>query len=371
MKKFKNRKFIISLVVIILVVVGLVGLQVKAHAKENLETYQKYCTSDCTLTKVSNEQLNETIELREEEAKTNINKSNKSIENLTKYLNDHDLNDEEQKSLDAIKLNEVYTEKSDYTVDQLIELETNYKSVSKELSNLKETYRTRYLTSKIVANNKAIKKSKESLKDYDLDTTESKTKKTIDKKLTYDSEKHYSVNELSELNKVYKQAKEDYETLLSDTIKRTTAEKEKAEEQAIIDNAGVDYDTTLPDESYLEDSSSTNNDLTAPNEASSTGANASDYSSSNSSSNASSNSSSSSNSSNSTDACYDSQGRFNSDCINGDTYQDNNNSSGGRVCEYPSENAAISSAENQIQSNNMTGYGVYPCAGDTWEIDWF
>lgn len=367
MKIFKSKKFIISLAVIVLIIVGIVGVQVKAHAKENLEAYQKYCTSECTLTKVSNEQLDEIVKLREEEAKTNISKSNKSIEDLTKYLNDHDLSDEEQKSLDAIKLKEVYSNKSDYTVDQLIEMESNYKSVAKELSNLKESYRTRYLTSKIVTDNKAIKKSKESLKEYDLDENETKTKTAIDKKLTYDSEKNdYTVDELLDLNKVYKQAKEDYETLLSNTIKRTTADEEKAQEQAIIDAAGVDYDTTLPDEAYLNDSSSSDYDTSTTTNSSSTNSNSSSNASTSNSS-----SSSSSNSSNSTDACYDSQGRFNSDCLNGDTYQDNSNSSGGRVCEYPSESAAISTAENQIQSNNMTGYGVYPCAEGTWEIDWF
>lgn len=366
MKIFKSKKFIISLTVIVLIIVGIVGAQVKAHAKENLEAYQKYCTSECTLTKVSNDQLDETIELREEEAKININKSKKSIEDLTKYLNEHDLNDEEQKSFDAIKLKEVYSEKSDYTVDQLIEMESNYKSVAKELSNLKDSYRTRYLTSKIVANNKAIKKSKESLKEYDLDETETKTKKAIDKKLTYDTEKKYTVEELSDLNKVYKQAKDDYETLLSDTIKRTTADEKKAQEQAIIDAAGVDYDTTLPDEAYLNDSNSSDYDTSTTTNSSSTNSNSSSNASTSNSS-----SSSSSNSSGSTDSCYDSQGRFNSDCINGDTYQDNSNSSGGRVCEFQSESDAWAFGEaNAGMPGYSNGYGVYPCAEGTWEIYW-
>lgn len=368
MKIFKSKKFIISLAVIVLIIVGIVGGQVKAHAKENLEAYQKYCTSECSLTKVSNDQLDETIKLREEETKTNISKSKKSIESLTKYLNDHDLNDEEQKSLDAIKLKEEYSEDSDYTVDQLIEMESNYKSVAKELSNLKESYRTRYLTSKIVSNNKAIKKSKESLKEYDLDETETKTKKAIDKKLTYDTEKKYTVDELSDLNKVYKQAKEDYETLLSDTIKRTTADEEKAEQQAIIDNAGVDYDTTLPDEAYLNDSSSSDYDTSTDT---STTTNSGSTSSNSSASASNSNGSSGSNPSNSADACYDSQGRFNSDCLNGDTYQDNSNSSGGRVCEFQSESDAWAFGEaNAGMPGYSNGYGVYPCAEGTWEIYW-
>lgn len=348
MEKFKNKKVIVSIILIAVIIFGVIGIRV--HAKANLEAYQTYCTKNCTLTKVSNEQLDKTISDREAEAKASIEKSIEQIKNTKEYLSKQKLNETEQNTLSGIKLDEEYKSDNEYTVDQLITLETNYKDTVKKLNDVKDTYRSRDFTSKIVSNNKAINKTKSSLKKYDLNAAESKTQKAIDDKLTYDSAKIYSVKELENLNKIYTQAKSDYETLLSDTIKRTTAEKEKAALSANT-NYGTDYGNVMPSDEELAAASASNTSNTT-NKTKTT--------------------SKSNGASNSNDVCYDSQGRFNSACITNDNMEDNGNSSGeGRVCPYQSESAAISAAEKQLETNGYVGYGTYPCAQGTWEIGWF
>lgn len=368
MGKLKNKKFVVSLAGIVLMLVLVVGVQVKASANERIEEYQKYCQNDCELTKVSNEQLEQTIDTRKVSAIASIEESSKSINKTTKYLNEQKINDEESKTLDSLKPETKYSEDKEYTVDQLIEMESNYKEVSKKLSNLKTEYRTRYLTPQIKSNQKAINKTKTSLKDYDLTSEETKTKKSLDKKLTFDSKKEYTVDELDELNKTYKAVKGDYSTLLSDVKVRVADEKAQAEANATAQEQIVDYSQT---EDYSTDYNTDNaTDYSNDTSASTTNANTSSSSSTSKSTSNSSNNSSSS--SNTEDACYDSQGRYNSSCIGSDGGTSGNGAGlPDNICPYSSESAAISAAEKQIETNNKNGYSTTVCDQGTWDIYWF
>lgn len=361
MERLKNKKFVVSLVAIIVVVVLVVGVQVKASANERLEAYQKYCQTDCELTKVTREELDQTINTRKEAAVASIEKSSKSISDTTKYLTEHDLNDEETKTFESLKPSTEYSKEKEYTVDELIEMETDYNEVAKKLTDLKTSYRTRYLTSQIETNEKAINKTKTSLKDYDLTDDETKSKKSLDKKLTYDSEKEYTVDELSEFNKTYKSIKSDYSTLLSDVKGRVAEEKVEAEANAIAQEQAVDYtnDYNAYDTSNYSTSNSNNQ----------TSVSTSDSSNSSNTSNSNASSSNSNSTSNGTDACYDEQGRFSSACMTSDTVEDNGVSQGGRVCEFQSESEAW--AYGEANMHLYGGFGVYPCSEGTWEIDWF
>lgn len=367
MKNLKSKKFVISLVGIILVFVLFVGVQVKASANERLVEYQKYCQEDCGLAKVSTEQLDQTIKERKATAVASIEKSSKSINETTEYLSGKTLNDEETKSLESLKPETKYSKDEEYSVDQLIEMETNYSEVSKKLSNLKTSYRTRYLTSQIKSNQKAINKTKTSLKDYDLTNEESKTEKSLNKKLTFDSEKEYTVGELSKLNKTYKSVKSEYSTLLSEVKDRVASEKAQAEANAIAQQEVVNNSAT---EDYAMNYTSNNTtDYSTDTSASTTNANTNNSSSS--SKSTSSNASSSNNntsSSNTDDTCYDEQGRYNSACA---TYENNGDTSNQRTCPYQSEDSAWAAAEKQLETNGYVGFGVYPCAEGTWEIDYF
>lgn len=74
-----------------------------------------------------------------------------------------------------------------------------------------------------------------------------------------------------------------------------------------------------------------------------------------------------SSSSNNNDACYDAQGRYNSACA---TYEYNGDTSiPERTCPYKSQ--AEANAYGNAHHDEYGGYGVYPCAQGTWEIDWF
>ncbi|WOO88671.1 hypothetical protein R2F61_07010 [Mollicutes bacterium LVI A0078] len=363
MNILKNKKFIISLVAIILVVVAIVAVQVKAAANERLAEYQKYCQEDCESTKVSSDELDQTIEERKATAIASIEESSKSISETTEYLTEHELNDEESKTLESLKPSTEYSKDEEYTVDELIEMETNYSKVSKKLSDLKTTYRTRYLTTQIETNEKAINKTKTSLKDYDLTDEETKSKKSLDKKLNYDSEKEYTVAELSELNKTYKSVKSDYSTLLSEVKDRVAEEKVQAEANAIAQEQAVGYTAT---ENYTNDytNSDTNNYSAGTTDSVKSNENSSKSDNSQSASNNTSNNSVANN-----DSCYDEQGRFNSACMTSDTVEDNGVSQGGRVCEFQSESEAW--AYGEANMHLYGGFGVYPCSEGTWEIDWF
>lgn len=362
MNIFKNKKFIISLVAVVVMFVLIVGVQVKASANERLDAYQKYCQEDCELTKVTSEDLEQTIDTRKESAVVSIEKSAKSISETTKYLNEQKLNDEETKSLDSLKPGTNYSEDEDYTVDQLIDMETNYGEVSKKLTDLKTSYRTRYLTIQIESNQKAINKTKTSLKDYDLTDEETKTKKSLDKKLTYDSEKEYTVDELSKLNKTYKSVKSDYSTLLGDVKDRIAEEKVQAEANAIAQEQAVDYTVT---ENYTNDY--TNGDTSNYSVGTTDSVKSNDNSSKSDNSQSASNNTSN-NSVTNNDSCYDEQGRFNSACMTSDTVEDNGVSQGGRVCEFQSESEAW--AYGEANMHLYGAFGVYPCSEGTWEVYW-
>ncbi|WOO88715.1 hypothetical protein R2F61_07465 [Mollicutes bacterium LVI A0078] len=362
MKRLKNKKFVVSLVAVVVMFVLVVGVQVKASANERLTEYQKYCQNDCELTKVTREELDQTISTRKETAVASIEKSSKSISEVTKYLTEHELNDEESKTLDSLKPSAEYSKDEEYTVDELIEMETDYSEISKKLSDLKTSYRTRYLTTQIETNEKAINKTKTSLKDYDLTDEETKSKKSLDKKLTYDSEKEYTVAELSEFNKTYKSVKSDYSTLLGDVKCRVAEEKVQAEANVIAQEQAIDYTVT---ENYTNDytNSDTNNYSAGTTDSVKSNDNSSKSDNSQSASNNTSNNSVANN-----DSCYDEQGRFNSACMTSDTVEDNGVSQGGRVCEFQSESEAW--AYGEANMHLYGGFGVYPCSEGTWEVYW-
>ncbi|WOO89483.1 hypothetical protein R2F61_07235 [Mollicutes bacterium LVI A0078] len=373
MNILKNKKFIISLVAIILVILLTVAAQVKASGNERLEQYEKYCQENCELTKVTREELEQTIDTRKGTAIASIEKSSKSISDITKYLTEHELNDEESKMLGSLKPVTIYSKDEEYTVDELIEMETNYSEVSKKLSNLKTEYRTRYLTTQIETNEKAINKTKTSLKDYDLTDEENKSKKSLDKKLTYDSEKVYTVAELSELNKTYKSVKSDYSTLLGDVKDRAAEEKAQAEANAIAQEQAVDYTNDYTAYDTPEYSTSNSN-----NQATASTSNSSNNSNTSSSSNTNDNASNSNSSNNSVDACYDEQGRFNSACIGSDGGTSGNGADlPDNICPYSSESEAWAVGENFFADgdgenpNGYSGFSTAPCDQGTWEVIWF
>ncbi|WOO91326.1 hypothetical protein R2F61_01885 [Mollicutes bacterium LVI A0078] len=365
MNMLKSKKFIISLVAIILVVVAIVAVQVKAAANERLAEYQKYCQEDCESTKVSSDELDQTIEERKATAIASIEKLSKSISETTKYLTEQKLNDDESKTLESLKPETEYSKDEEYTVDELIEMETNYSEVSKKLTDLKTEYRTRYLTAQIETNEKAINKTKTSLKDYDLTDEETKSKKSLDKKLTYDIEKEYTVAELSEFNKTYKSVKSDYGTLLGDVKDRVAEEKAQAEANAIAQEQAVDYTNDYTAYDTLEYSTSNSNTQAA--------ASTSNTSNSSNISSSSNNSTDNNSTSNGTDACYDSQGRFNSACIGSDGGTSGNGADlPDNICPFSSESEAWAFGEENVGEDGYTGgFATAPCDQGTWELIWF
>lgn len=332
MKNLKNKKFVICCILIVIITFGLlIYNQIQA---QRIEEYQKYCQNDCELDKVSKMQLEETINNRQKTAIDNIIKYQTNIEEVTKYLTEQKLNDEEKKKLESLVLVKEYEVEVEYTVDELIELESSYSELSQQMTDLKTNFRTRYLTAKINSNSKSISATKKSLKNFELTDAESKTQNDLDKKLKFKKDTVYRVEQLSDFNIIYKTVKKDYTDLLKKVEERVKQE-EIQENVKEVDSAQA----------------TTNN---------------SSYNSNNSSKTSSSNNNSSANSN---DSCYDSQGRFNSACATGE-YNGNANELPPNICPYKSEADAINVAENQLKTNGANGYSTLPCSEGTWEIYW-
>lgn len=272
------------------------------HFKHNLEEYNKYCLENCELTKVSNEELDIVLKNRYSKAIENIEEDKKTINAITKYLNEHKLNDKEKEILTTQKITKNYDSKKKYNIDELINIETDYAEITKSLENLKKSYQIRYLTSQILKNKKNIDEVIKKLESENLTKEEIKVKNLLDKKLTFDEKKSYTVSELSDMNQTYNDIKKGYCSLLNDVNARKSVK--------VLSNSQKDF---------------SNNNYSIKSKGSS----------------------SKKKTSNNSDG----------------------NVSGGRVCPYSSESEANNYGYSHM--DEFGGFGVYPCAGGTWEIGWF
>lgn len=351
MNILKSKKFII--IIIVVIVIALLVFKFQIHAKQNLEDYNKYCIEDCNDSKVTNKELKAVITKREEVAIANIKKNIKSIDDTTAYLKKKKLTTEESKKLENIKVDSKYDSSKDYNIDELIVMETNYKTMSKQIEELKTEVRIRTLTKSIVANNKKISSIKKDIKSYELTSKESSKLKKLNEQLTYDEKNEYTVKELTTINQTYADLVESYNTLLSSIKDRVISENQHSQ------SVELDADTSLETESTydsLVDETSTNNTTDYVQEEKEKVTNESPQS--------------------------------NNVESNNNTKETNNNEAVEDPEEpavmpsycYASEDEAWAAGEaffsnpNADNPNNYSGFGAYPgCGGNMswWEIDWF
>lgn len=336
---FKNRKFTISSICIILVIMLIVGIQIKASANQRLEEYQKYCNENCELTKVSKQELSDTIEARESEAVSSIEEDATIIKETKSYLDSKELSDSEVKVYEAIAIGSEYDSEATYTTDELISLESDYNGVASQLKDLKTSYQMRVNKKSIKSYNESINESKDYLASVNLSTSEKKKYDSYNedyKVIEYDAETDYTAKELESFKQSYKELDTNYSKLVK-SVKARIKEQTEAEDQVQID-AGK-QSTWSNDASY---SSGT----TSGNDSGSSSSKGEGTSSSSGSNDGGSSSSSSSNGGGTTEAMPD-------------------------YC-YSSEASAYSYGEANM--DKYGGFGVYPgCAGNMswWEIDWF
>lgn len=345
MEKLKSKKGILVLSCIVAAVFIALVINNQIQSQRRIDEYIKYCQAECELTKVSKIQLEETKSERQQVAIDNITKYKKNIDDINKYLVKQKLNDEEAKKLSNLVIEKEYDVESEYSIDELIEIENQYSEISKQITDLKTEFRTRYLTSKINSNKKSILKTQKSIKSYNLTSTESETKKKLDKKLTFDSKKVYTVKQLSELNETYNTVKKKYDELLTQIKERVKTEEEQAK-AALAQSTANNSSSNAGNNNYSNNSNNSNNNSTSSN--------------------------SNNNNNSNGEACYDSQGRYNSACITSYEYNGNANEVPVNICPYKSESAASSFAAAHVGKEGYTGgYAILPCSEGTWEIGWF
>ncbi|MFV0499642.1 MAG: hypothetical protein ACK5NF_06400 [Bacilli bacterium] len=356
MNILKSKKFIISVVVIVCLV-GL-GVLTSVKASERLEEYNKYCNESCELTKVSKQELADTIETRESEAVSNIEEDTTTITETKSYLEEKELSDSEAKTYEAIAIGSEYDGEASYTTDELINLERDYNAVVKQLKDLKTNYQVRINKKSIKSYKENIGESKEYLKSADLSTSEKKKYDGYNedyKAIKYDTEKDYTVKELGAFKESYKELDTNYSKLVKSVKTRIKEEKEQAEAEAQAQQeAQASTPTWSNDTSYSSGNTSSNSGSTSSNNGS-TSSNSGSTSSNSGSTSSSSGSTSSNNGGSSS-----------------------SNGGGSTTTEVMPDYCYASEAEaygyGEAHMDEFGGFGVYPgCAEnmDWWEIDWF
>lgn len=208
-----KRMIIILMITILVMIAGY-----KVYSVHLVQEFQKYCIDDCEVTHVSKAELDNVKQSRNELAITNIINYQDHISSTKQRLSNYELDDELLDRLGKAKVTSEYNSDLDYSIDELIELEEEYKQVSDELDQIEFEFNQSTYQTEIAGYQKEIKRYKEKLEQTSLSDDEQEQYETLNSELNsidYDQALSYDLDELHAYAKEYKGLANQYNYLVS------------------------------------------------------------------------------------------------------------------------------------------------------------
>lgn len=214
MKNSKRR--IVIFIAIVLFVISLIG----EYYSSNHTKYEMYCQDECNDKFVTGKELDRTESDRKLSAEETIADDLDEIKSIKNFLSDKDLTAELQMRYDNAVEYQVYDDSADYSVAELIDLESEYNDTLEELQSIKHEFYKGIRITKIEDIDDEINtyKSKLTIPGNTLSVTQELSELNAD----YDElvAKGYSDNldDLKELEQEYRDLEQKYESLYNETI---------------------------------------------------------------------------------------------------------------------------------------------------------
>lgn len=197
-----KRMILILMITILVIIAGY-----KIYSVHIAQEYQKYCTLDCEATHVSKSELDNIKATRLELAITNITEYQDNISSTKQRLSNYDLNDEQQSNLDKANVSSEYNPNLTYSVDELIELEKEYKKASDEVDQIEFDYSKSTYQNEISEYKDEINQDIDSLEQFDLSADDKQVYDELKDELNtidYDGTASYDLDQLNSYAKEYK-----------------------------------------------------------------------------------------------------------------------------------------------------------------------
>lgn len=202
---------IILMIVILVMIAGL-----KIYSVHLANEFQKYCIEDCEVNHVSKAELDNVKQSRSELATSNIIDYQNHITNTKQRLSRYDLNDEQLEKLENANVTIEYNSDLNYTTDELIELEADYKKVSDTVEEVDLEFSKSTYQEKIAGYLDDINQDQEELNKASLSSGDKQQFDNLNKELSdldYDESVNYDLDELNAYAKEYKQLAKQYNYL--------------------------------------------------------------------------------------------------------------------------------------------------------------
>lgn len=206
-----KRMIIILMIVMLVMIAGF-----KIYSVHLTNEFQKYCIEDCEVNHVSKAELNNVKQSRSELATSNIIDYQDHITNTKQRLSRYDLSDEQSEKLEGANVTTEYNSDLDYTTDELIKLEADYKKVSDNVDEVDLEFSKSTYQEKIAGYQDDINQDKEELNKTSLSSGDKQQLDNLNKELSdldYDESVNYDLDELNAFAKEYKQLAKQYNYL--------------------------------------------------------------------------------------------------------------------------------------------------------------
>lgn len=208
-----KRMIIILMITILVLIAGY-----KVYSVHLAIEFKKYCVEDCEVNHVSRSELDNVKQSRSELAITNITNYQDHISSTKQRLSNYDLDDELLDRLEKANVTTEYNSDLNYTVDELMKLETNYKRVSNELDQIEFEFNQSIYQTQIACYLDVIKHDKARLEIADLSDDEQKQYEELNEELNsidYNRATSYDLDELNAYAKQFKNLAKQYDYLAS------------------------------------------------------------------------------------------------------------------------------------------------------------
>lgn len=206
-----KRMIIILMIVILVMIAGF-----KIYSVHLANEFQKYCIEDCEVKHVSKAELNNVKQSRSELATSNIIDYQDHITNTKQRLSRYDLSDEQSEKLESANVTTEYNSDLDYTTDELIKLEADYKKVSDIVDEVDLEFGKSTYQEKIAGYLDDIDQDKEKLNKASLSSGNKQQLDNLNKELSnldYDESVSYDLDELNAYAKEYRELAKQYNYL--------------------------------------------------------------------------------------------------------------------------------------------------------------
>lgn len=206
-----KRMIIILMIVILVMIAGF-----KIYSIHLTNEFRKYCIEECEVNHVSKAELDNVKQTRSELATTNIIDYQDHITNTKQRLSRYDLSDEQSDKLESANVTTEYNTDLEYTTDELIELEADYKKVSDMVYEVDLEYSKSTYQEKIAGYLDDINQDKEKLNKASLSSSDKQQLDNLNKELSdlgYDESISYDLDQLNAYAKEYRELAKQYNYL--------------------------------------------------------------------------------------------------------------------------------------------------------------